>query len=151
MGILRGYFCRRCPLAFEIGGYAFWELNGRLEQAVCTACGTMHRLTEQNGTCQVTALAGPVRDLPLVTRQSVAGREYQDYDWPFTEADWQPLGEHPGGIEALVTLACARCGSVGAMQTLTVPPHPDGFWVSFREACPLCDGPMPALYDTTVN
>ena len=34
MGILRGYFCQRCPLAFEIGGYAFWSLDGQLEQAV---------------------------------------------------------------------------------------------------------------------
>ena len=38
MGVMRGYLCERCPLAFEIGGYAFWELDGRREQAVCRAC-----------------------------------------------------------------------------------------------------------------
>ncbi|MBN9120054.1 MAG: hypothetical protein J0I06_12970 [Planctomycetes bacterium] len=68
MGVMRGYPCERCPLAFEIGGYAFWELDGRLEQAVCRACGTMHRLTERRGGCEVTALPGPVRSLSWVVK-----------------------------------------------------------------------------------
>src|SRR3954470_17579013 len=68
MGAMRGYLCERCPLAFEIGGYAFWELDGRLEQAVCRSCGTMHRLTERRGGCKITALSGPVRSIPWVLR-----------------------------------------------------------------------------------
>lgn len=175
MGVKRGYLCERCPLFFEIGGYAFWELDGQLEEAVCRACGTMHRLTERRGVCEVTTLPGPVRGLPRVAKTAewftshydettlellaafgvntkpVPGEESSDYEWPFTEADWQPVGRHPGGIKALGQLACARCGATGQMQSLEFPPHPDGFWVSFREVCPLCGGPMPFLYDDTVN
>lgn len=175
MGVMRGYLCDRCPLAFEIGGYAFWELDGRLEQAVCRVCGTMHRLTERRAGCEVTALPGPVRSLPLVRKTAAwyaahhdeatlqwlagygvntnpaPGEESADYEWPFTEADWQPVGRHPGGIKALDRLACSQCGAVGRMQSLEWPPHPDGFWVSFRDVCPLCGGPMPFLYDSTVN
>lgn len=175
MGVMRGYLCDRCPLAFEIGGYAFWELDGRLEQAVCRACGTMHRLTERRGVCEVTALPGPVRALPLIKRTAewyaarydqealellarwggnpwpAPGEESSDYEWPFTETDWQSVGSHPGGIAALGRLDCSRCGAAGRMQSLEWPPHPDGFWVSFRDECPVCGGPMPFLYDSTVN
>jgi hypothetical protein len=147
---MRGYLCKRCPLAFEIGGHIFWSLDGQREQAVCRSCGTMHRLTEQNGVCQVTALPGPVRSLPLVKKVDATGYEYEDYKWPAKE-EWQLIGEHPGGIAALGQLACARCGAVGQMQSLEFPPHPDGFWLSFRDVCPLCGGPMPSLYDITIN
>jgi hypothetical protein len=151
MGILRGYLCKRCPLAFEIGGFLFWDLDGRREQAVCRVCGTMHRLTEEeNGICHVAALPGPVRSLPLVKKVDSTGYEYEDYEWP-AENEWKPVGKHPGGIDSLGQLACARCDAAGKMQSLTLPSHPDGFWLSFREVCPLCDGPMPCLYDTTVN
>jgi DNA-directed RNA polymerase subunit RPC12/RpoP len=175
MGVMRGYHCKRCSLAFEIGGYVFWELDGQLEQTVCRACGTMHRLTERDGTCEVTALSGPVRGQPLIrktaewyaahydvqtlaqlARQGVntrpqPGEESTEVAWPFTDKDWEPVGQHPGGIAALGQLACTRCGAAGQMQSLTFPPHPDGFWLSFRDVCPLCDGPMPSLYDNTVN
>src|SRR5262245_6745173 len=106
VGVLRGYFCERCPLAFEIGGYLFWSLDGRREQAVCRACGTMHRLTEENGVCQIAALPGPVRSLPLVKKVDTTGYEYEDYEWPAEQ--WEPVGEHPGGIDALGQLTCAR-------------------------------------------
>lgn len=173
--MMRGYLCDHCPLAFEIGGYAFWELDGRLEQAVCRACGTMHRLTEWRGGCEVAALPGPVRSLPYVTRTAewyasrydpeileliakagctpwpAPGEESSNYEWPFTESDWEPVGTHPGGVVVLGHLTCARCGVAGRMQSLTFPPHPDGFWVSFRDVCPLCGRPMPFLYDMTVN
>jgi hypothetical protein len=153
VGIMRGYLCERCPLAFEIGGYVFWSLKGRCEQAVCTACGTMHRLNEANGACEITALPGPVRSLPLVTRKSAwgDGTEITDYEWQFTETDWEAVGNHPGGIEAIERLACARCGQVGRMQSLEWPKRLDGKWLSFSEVCPLCGGPMPWLYDDTIN
>jgi hypothetical protein len=161
MGIMRGYLCEHCPLAFEIGGYDIYSLNniegyefqshdGRREQAVCRACGTMHRLTELNVSCKITALPGPVRSSPLVRRVDDTGYEYEDIEWP-AEEKWEPVGEHPGGIDALRQLACVRCGAAGQMQSLTFPPHPDGFWLSFRGVCPLCGGPMPWLYDTTIN
>jgi hypothetical protein len=151
MGVKRGYLCKRCPLAFEIGGFFYWDLSARCEQSVCTACGTMHRLTDKKGVCQVTALAGPVRSLPIVTRRTSFGDEYEDYEWPFTEADWRAVGVHPGGIEKLEQLACSHCCAVARMQSLERPLHPDGNWVSFRDVCPLCGGPMPLLYDDTVN
>jgi hypothetical protein len=135
----------------------------------------MHRLTERGRVCEVTALPGPVRSLPLVTRTAewyasrydqetlellakaggtpwpVPGEESGDYEWPFTEADWALVRTHPDGIAALGRLTCARCGAAGQMQSLKWPRHPDGFWVSFRDVCPLCGGPMPFLYDSTVN
>jgi hypothetical protein len=151
MGVKRGYICDRCPLAFEIGGYHYWDLDSHCEQAVCRGCGTMHRLVEKQRICQVLALPGPIRSLPLVTYRTAFGDETQVYAWPFTEADWQPVGIHPGGIEALGQLACSRCDQIGRMQSLELPRHPDGNWVSFREICPLCGGPMPFLYDDTVN
>lgn len=141
MGVMRGYLCDRCPLAFEIGGYFFWSLDGRCEQAVCRVCGTMHRLTEQHGVCQVTHLASPVWSLPLVTRTTELGVQFQDYEWPFTEADWKPACQHPGGIKALEQLTCSQCGAAGQMQSLE----------SFLEVCPLCGAPMPFLYDDTIN
>ena len=67
------------------------------------------------------------------------------------EADWEEVGLHPDGIEKLDLLACSRCGAVARMQSLERPPHPDGNWVSFRDVCPLCGGPMPFLYDSTIN
>jgi hypothetical protein len=175
MSVMRGYLCERCPLAFEIGGYLAWENSDMREQAVCRACGTVHRLTERRGVCEVTALPGPVRSVALVTRSAAwyaarydetilellaqaggnvcprPGEASHYYEWPFTEDDWQPVGRHPGGIAALGQLACSRCGAAGQMQSLTLPPHPDGFWVSFRDVCPLCGGPMPFLYDATVH
>jgi hypothetical protein len=173
MAVMHGYLCERCPLAFEIGGGTYWELDGRLEQAVCRACGTMHRLTESKGACEVAALPGPVRALPLVTRTAewyagrydqdflqllaengvninpAPGEEISDYEWPFTAADWESIGQHPGGIGNLRQFACVRCRAGGQMQSLEFPPHADGFWLSFREVCPMCSGPMPCLYVST--
>ncbi len=151
MGVMRGYQCERCRLAFVIGGYFYWSLDCRCEQAVCTACGTMHRLNEDRGVCTVTALPCPVRRLRRVTGLTSAGQEYHAYEWPFIEEEWEFVGEHPGGIEALGELECSNCGAVGRMQSLELPPHPDGCWPSFREVCPLCGGPMPCVYDATVN
>src|SRR4051812_7880214 len=127
---MRGYLCERCPLAFEIGGDGVlgparrpggggWRarggggrpagrggggLDGRLEQAVCRACGTMHRLTERSGGCQVTALPGPVRSLPYVTRTAewYASRYDQETLDLLAEAGgnpWPVHGEEPGGYE----------------------------------------------------
>ncbi len=149
MGVMRGYLCERCPLAFEIGGYAYWSLEGRCEQTVCTACGTMHRLNETKGICQVTALPGPVRCLPLVTRKSAWGdaSKITDYEWQFTDADWEAVGIHLGGIESLGQLACSRCGEVGRIQSLESPPNQ----VVFNGLCPLCERPIACLYHDTVN
>lgn len=175
MGILNSYSCSRCPLVFEIGGYAFWEFAGRCERTVCRACGTMHRLTEQDGACEVAALPGPVRELVFVAKTAewyVArygeenlkllvevgmnpypepGTEHRGYEWPFEASDWELIGTHPGGIAALAHLACARCGAVGEMQSLSFPPDPDGGWNSFKRVCPLCFGPMEGFCTSTVH
>src|ERR1043165_1515093 len=56
------------------------------------------RQNSRRGTCQVTALDGPIRSVPPLTIRTDFGGEYQDYAWPFIEADWQRVGIHPGGI-----------------------------------------------------
>ena len=90
MGCVVAYICDRCPLAFEVGEFAHWDLNGHTLKAVCGGCGTMHWLESVRGSCRVLALPGPVRSLPLVTRESAwgDGRQYQDYEWTFAESDW---------------------------------------------------------------
>jgi hypothetical protein len=111
----------------------------------------MHRLHEDREGCRVTALPCPVRTLRRVTRLTSSGQEYQPYEWPFIEEEWELVGEHPGGIEALGELACSHCAAIGRMQSLELPPHPDGCWPAFREVCPLCSGPRPCVYDAPIN
>ena len=51
------YRCDRCPLILELGGGTGWGDDGAIYleevQVACGACGTMHRLTERDGTCRL--------------------------------------------------------------------------------------------------
>jgi hypothetical protein len=147
---MRAFRCDRCPLVFEVGRYVFWDLTGQREQVVCTSCGTMHRLEEQHGVCRVLALTGPVRQLLLVKRVDATGFEYEDYEWPYSPDDWREVGR-AADPTALERLACSRCGAAGTLVSLEWPRDADGNWPVFGERCPLCGGPLPWVYDITIN
>ena len=140
------YRCDRCPLIIELGGGSAWGDDGRVYQTearvACGACGTMHRLTEENGTSRVTAFPGPVRGMRAVTVRDVGGDEVQTEEFG-VEGEVREVGDHPGGIAALGGLACGHCGQVGRMVTPAAMREPDG---RYRQPyCPVCGDPMDAF------
>ena len=146
MGRVIAYTCDRCPLAFEVGDYAYWSLNGHCVKTVCGGCGTMHRLETDRSHCQVWALPCPVKLLPWVTKESAwgDGSLTQDYEWPFAESDWQMMDELPAGTK-LDQIACGRCKVVGLLATL------NQIEVIGGELCPICGDPLFGVYFDTVN
>jgi hypothetical protein len=146
VGTVVAYTCDRCPLAFEVGDYVYWDLTGHCVKAVCGSCGTMHRVECRRDGCQVLALPGPVRNLPLVERDSAwgDGQRYQEYEWPFGEPDWQEVARPPAAPE-LGELACGRCGAVGFLVSLGQVGD------SGAERCPVCKGRLAPAYFDTVN
>src|SRR3954452_21987380 len=98
------YRCDACPLIIEVGGGVAWGDNGRvvseLLMVACGACGTMHRLTEQDGTCRVSVFPGPVRGMKTVKRNNGLGDEYDSYEWD-VDGEVRDVGELPGGLKAL--------------------------------------------------
>jgi hypothetical protein len=141
------YRCDRCPLVIELGGSTCWDEAGvvyaQTDQLACAACGTMHRIIEERGASRVTALPGPVRTARTETLRDIAGEEHEVEFW-VVEADWQPIGPHPGGIGALDQLSCSSCGRVGRMLTHESFLYPGGraAGAARREECPVCRGPM---------
>ncbi len=146
MGTVIAYTCDHCPLAFEVGEYAHWDLHGDTVKAVCGVCGTTHRLESKRGAYRVLAWPGPVRLLPLVERVSAwgDGSRCQDYEWPFAELDWQVVAQLPAA-PALGQVACGRCGTVGRLVSL------EQVSVAGRERCPVCSGSLAMAYFDTVN
>jgi hypothetical protein len=140
------YRCDRCPLIFEVGESVAWDDTGtwfRQVQVVCGACGTMHRVTEERGRCQVTALAGPVRRTRAVMLRDVAGAEWPTEEWDI-DPDWRAGAKHSDGIKAIDRLACNRCGQVGRMvrwDRLSSVPAEAG-QTDPPAACPVCAAPL---------
>ena len=137
------YRCDRCPLVIEIGGGVAWDDRGvvYLEHrwVACGACGTMHRLTEQDGVCRVVAYPGPVRGMREVTVRDVCGDPVQTSELA-VDGEPREVGELPGGLAALDRLACGHCGQAGRMVTSADLRGPGG---KYREAdCPVCGGPL---------
>jgi hypothetical protein len=133
------YRCDACPLLIEVGGGVAWDDDGRvvseLLMVACGACGTMHRLTEQDGTCRVSVFPGPVRGMKTVKRSNGLGDEYDSYEWD-VDGEVRDVGELPGGLKALGRLACGHCGVAGRMVTSADLRAPGG---GYREApCPVC-------------
>jgi hypothetical protein len=137
------YRCDRCPLVLEVGGYLSFDGGYAQSQVVCGGCGTLHRLTERRGTCEVSALPGPVRAMRTVPVRDAGGDEVET--WVVAaEADWLVVGEHPGGIRALGRLACSHCRQVGRMVSNERLFYPNGYTpgAARREDCPVCGHPM---------
>jgi hypothetical protein len=146
MGTVVAYVCNHCPLIFEVGEYAHWDLHGDRVKAVCGACGTMHRLETKRGMCRLLAWPAPVRSLPLVERESAwgDGSSYQDNEWPFAESDWQVVAQLPAA-PVLGQVACGRCGTVGRLMPR------EQISVAGCERCPVCSGLLAMAYLDTVN
>jgi hypothetical protein len=137
------YRCDKCPLILELGGGTAWRDDGTvyLEElwVACGACGTMHRLTERDGTCRVTVFPGPVREMRTVKVRDICGDEVETSELA-VEGDPRAVGDLPGGIAALGRLVCGRCGQVGRMLTAADLRAPGG---GYRQAdCPVCDHPL---------
>jgi hypothetical protein len=150
MGGTYVFSCERCPLILELGGHTAWDGDGTvlldMIQVACASCGTMHRLTEQHGACQVTALPGPVRTPRIVTVRDISGHEFETFEWAL-EADWLPVGQHRGGIAAVDRLRCSHCGQNGRMVTEEGLLYPGGYapGAPRREDCLVCGYPMRCL------
>lgn len=141
------YQCNRCPLILELGGLTAWGDDGSVHlqqiQVACASCGTMHRLTEEFGTCSVSALPGPVRGMRPVILRDVCGENVETREWA-AEPDWLSVGQHPGGIAAVSQLSCNFCGQAGRMVWLAKFFYPGGYKAGARrlEECPVCGHPM---------
>jgi hypothetical protein len=137
------YRCDRCPLIFELGGGTAWRDDGvvYLKElwVACGACGTMHRLTERDGTCRVLAFPGPVRGTRAVTIRNACGDAVETSELA-VEGDLRDVGTLPGGLAALARLSCGHCGQVGRMVTSAELRDPAG---RYREVdCPVCSQPL---------
>lgn len=150
-GGTRVYYCGNCPLVLELGGYTDRDEGGhvlRLIQVACGACGTMHRLaeTEEHGSCEVTSLSEPVRTIRTVTARDVSGEEIESFEY-VSETDWQRVGRHPAGIDAVRLLPCSHCGQGGRMVSLKELRYPGGYTAGAprREDCPVCGAAMQCI------
>jgi hypothetical protein len=141
------YRCERCSVILELGGYTAWDEHGTvyydMHQFACGACGTPHRLTEEHGTCRLTALPGPVRQMRTVILRDVDDKDVETWQLA-AEEDWRPVGPHPAGPEDTRHLTCHFCGQVGRMVTLADLRAFEGDSPGSRrrEDCPLCSQPL---------
>ena len=161
---MQAFLCTNCPLAFEIGHYLYWGLDGGTDRLVCIKCGTMHWLDFRKpegaaendaGTTTFRALPEPIREIRTVTRKTEFGDEFEDYEWPFENNDWLTVDSW-SGRQSIETLICNHCQTSGKLISLEHPKTDEGCWPIFRdkdgdEHCPVCDGPIECLYDVTVN
>jgi hypothetical protein len=150
---MTGYICERCPLAFEVGYRAFWDLPGGCDQLVCRHCGTMHRVEYHPGRPDtLLAVDGPVRS--MVREPPGADEQARPSSWlrlPAAGDLWQAVGSlsaadeglqgpsaQPGGvpITPLGHVACAHCGVVGGLVSDR----------QFGDNCPVCRGDLHAVY-----
>ncbi len=137
------YRCDHCPLILEVGGGTAWREDGTVIQedvwVACGTCGTMHRLTARDGTCQVTAFPGPVRGMRTVTILDAWGDPAETSEFA-VEGELRQAGEHAGGIANLGQLPCDHCGQIGRMVTVADLRAPDG---RYRDVdCPVCAHPL---------
>jgi hypothetical protein len=160
---MRGYVCKQCPLAFEIGSCIYWGVSGGYDQLVCRHCGTMHRVEFLEGQPDMLfAVSGPVRAMVEKTRES--GKTHTRLDVPITKESWQPVGplppadmrlslDAPGVARAaiLAHLPCAHCGGIGGLVSLEWPLGPDGGWPCFGNNCPVCGGDIECAYHLDLN
>jgi len=162
-----GLVCERCPLAFEVGYYGYWDLSGGCVKYICRHCGTMHKIEHLQ--CQediLFALDGPIRAMveePWVTPD---GETQSESHLPVTEDSWRMIGTLPTAIEflqgwfilpvraqavALDRVTCAHCGCVGGLLSREWPLKADGTKPELEDNCPVCGEHLKWLYLHTIN
>ncbi len=146
-----GYFCERCPLAFEVGYRVYWDLDGACAQYVCRHCGTMHRIDHSPERPEmVFTAAGPVRF--MVSKPSGANETLLAFLQPsLPEVLWQAVGclpaadPDPQGTSIrpadawpsrLGHVVCAYCGIAEGLVS----------GESFGDNCPVCQSDLQAVY-----
>lgn len=163
---MTGYTCKRCPLAFEIGYYVYWDLSGGCSQYVCCECGTMHRIDHRDGQPDVLfALAGPISVMIDVVHEDYAGNKFSSPALPISEDSWKRIGDLPTsedlqcepvipkrivGVQ-LDRLPCSFCEKLGQLVSHEWPTDAQGNWPAFGDGCPKCGEKLELVYVSTIN
>lgn len=117
------YSCSMCPLIFELGWYRLFDTNRLIVidtlQLVCSNCGTLHRLIEEQGACRMTALPGPVTALRQSLTPSICSRGLFFDAIPFEEHEWQVQDVIPDAMGNRSQVKCSICCVVGRLTSLT--------------------------------
>jgi hypothetical protein len=155
---MTAYECRVCSIAFEIGSWTYWDLDGQCLQLVCAGCGTMHRVEQLDDKPDVLfACPGPIHAMVEVTRE-LAGSRHTTREIPYATNMWQRVEELPTPLEMqreklfhvreravrLDLLTCANCRAIGRLL-LELQPLGEG------DQCPKCGGEFEMEYFTVVN
>lgn len=161
---MTGYFCRHCPLAFEVGYDVYSDLTGGYSQYVCCGCGAMHRIEHRIGKPDVVfAQAAPIRAMVDVEFESADGTKHTTPWVPYEAVLWNRISElttsealrHesvlPKRIRAIRfdELACSVCGRVGSLVSNEWPTDANGNWPIFGECCPVCRKEIQLVYVCT--
>lgn len=152
---MTGYVCDRCPLAFEVGCYGYWDLSGGCAKYVCRHCGTMHKIEHlQRRPDSLHAVDGPIRAMVETPLEAYDGQTHTSLHLPITEESWRLVGLVPTGEECqpgqlilpncpqavLDRVACAYCNRVGGLVSPAI-----------GDNCPVCAGPLQWVYFDTIN
>jgi hypothetical protein len=162
-----GYVCDRCPLAFEVGYYGYWDLSGGSVTYVCRHCGTMHKIEHlERQLHQLYTAPGPIRAMVEVVLDTGDGRVHTSPGLPLTDDSWQLVGPLPTAQKflqgwfilperaqavALERVPCAHCQGLGGLVSHEWPLSAAGTWPCFGESCPVCAGPLRLVYVDTIN
>lgn len=125
-----GYECGRCPLAFEVGYYGYWDLSGGCVKYVCRHCGTMHKTEHVVGQPDLLySLAGPIRGMVEETIE-LNGETHTTRHLSIADSDWRLLGPLPTADEfvrglfilpdrikasAVEQAVCGHCNKTGSL------------------------------------
>ena len=164
---MTGYVCDRCPLAFEVGYYGYWDLSGGCVKYVCRNCGTMHKIEHRQHQPDMLFVAeGPIRTMAEEQIELPDGRTDTSLWLPITDESWRLVGALQTADKnlqgrfilpdraqavALDRLACGHCGEAGGLMSREWPLDSNGNWPAFGDNCPVCDGPLQWVYADTIN
>jgi len=164
---MTGYVCDRCPLAFEVGYYGYWDLSGGCVKYVCCHCGTMHKIEHlQQQPDMLYAALGPIRAMTEVPFEMPDGKTHASLHLPLAEDSWRLVGPLPTAEEYMQGLfilpdraqavsrervGCGYCGLAGGLLSNEWPSGDYGEHPAFGDNCPVCQGLVHVVYVDTIN